>query len=117
MDAVEFLEPEKEGSAPIVGSSAGVTAEPTTPRSPSTMSVRAVLAAVKSTRAAKHESPSLSWGSAIGWLETVKLGAKRLLAISLTKRQDRSTFLHESAHAFWELKADLAEATGVHPVA
>ncbi|MBK9446177.1 MAG: hypothetical protein IPO00_08815 [Betaproteobacteria bacterium] len=45
-----------------------------------------------------------------GWLDTVKAGGKRLQSIFLTDKADLSTFLHESAHAFWELKADLADA-------
>lgn len=58
----------------------------------------------------KHFSGEATEGGAVGWMETVRAGAKRLIAISLTGKQDLSTFLHESAHAFWELKADLAEA-------
>lgn len=44
-----------------------------------------------------------------GWMETARKGAQRLLSIVLTKDRDLSTFLHETGHAFWELKADLAE--------
>ena len=44
-----------------------------------------------------------------GWLETAQVAGRRLLEIFLTQRADLSTFLHESGHAFWELKADLAE--------
>ena len=47
-----------------------------------------------------------------GWLETARQGAQRIASIFLTGKADRSTFLHESAHAFWELKADLAERPG-----
>lgn len=45
-----------------------------------------------------------------GWLDTVRQGARRTVSIFLGEQSDLSTFLHETGHAFWELKADLAEA-------
>ncbi len=47
-----------------------------------------------------------------GWIDIIRKGGRRQFRIFLTKKADASTLLHESAHAYFEMLGDLAEAPG-----
>lgn len=48
-------------------------------------------------------------GDAKGWTQLAREGIDRVFRVALVQKADKSTFLHESAHVFLELFADLAE--------
>lgn len=47
-------------------------------------------------------------GAPRGWMEVLQEGLRRSFRIVLTERADPSTFLHESAHTFFEILGELA---------
>ncbi len=47
--------------------------------------------------------------SARGWFDRIQEGTQSVLSIFLSKKADRSTFVHETAHAWMEMMGDLAE--------
>lgn len=48
-------------------------------------------------------------GAPKGWTQLAREGIDRVFRVALVQKADKSTFLHESAHVFLELFADLAE--------